>query len=94
MAGKVSAHGRSGITYGINAIVLIADTDEQAQALADINICVWQDLMKPARASGEPAAKAGATASSAIPANPSITSVRMCCLPIGISTPAPWARSS
>ena len=38
MAGKVSAHGRSGITYGINAIVLMADTDEQAQALAEEHI--------------------------------------------------------
>ncbi len=34
MGDKVRAHGRADITYGVNAIVIIADTDEQAQELA------------------------------------------------------------
>jgi len=34
MGDKVRAHGRAAITYGVNAIVIIADTDEQAQDLA------------------------------------------------------------
>jgi FMNH2-dependent dimethyl sulfone monooxygenase len=38
MAGKVRSHGRSGITYGINAIVLLAETDAEAEALAEEHI--------------------------------------------------------
>lgn len=38
MDAKVRAHGRNGITYGINAVVLMAETDELAEELAEEHI--------------------------------------------------------
>ena len=34
MRDKVRSHGRPAITYGINALVLVADTDAEAESLA------------------------------------------------------------